>query len=113
MREVVESIIFGKQNRRCRAVSFGDDPKLDVFLGVIHRPNACLLNDGKIVGLAFVLIQVAPVTRLMSLYPQENVLMGQMRLRMVCGNDFAKTKLGCWKNVRAHDVPFSATGSTS
>src|SRR5581483_6679468 len=94
MREVVESIVFWKQDGRCRPVAFSDDAKLHSFSGAVNGQKPRAVDQSTVICFPVCLAYLAPVPGLMPGDAGENVLMGEDFKRLGRGNDPANAKLG-------------------
>src|SRR5713101_3634147 len=101
-REARGLVFLRKENRRGRPVSLRDDPELSAVAGIVGGYDPCAVCQSPVVGGAVVFCEVSPVSRLMALYPFEDVILCKGIPRFWRSENPAETENGYGGCMCAH-----------
>src|ERR1035437_72048 len=97
------SIILREQDGRCRPVCFRDEPKLRPVHGLVGGNDPPALRQCTVVGRTVVVCEVSPIAGLVTLNPQEDVILCDRLAGVRRGNDVAKSEYGHGNCVSFHN----------
>src|SRR5664279_1992886 len=97
------SIILREQDGRCRPVCFRDEPKLRPVGGLVGGNDPPALCQCMVVGRAVVLCEVSPVAGLVTLNPQEDVILCDRLAGVRRHDDAAESEYGHGNCLCAHN----------